>query len=354
MAFQLPVKGDMDRLLSKLMHDARHKLMFESNRIMGEAAQVGALRGNRVLTILFTEADDIHKAAMSQAAKILLDFIQRMKRRPAEITGWALPHLENLGESLLGVIKPNGFPDDRQRFVGQYRAVFKQRLDGLLRDVEIGHVDGAGFARADEMESKEEWINAAGALALMKSTMHFQAAARAICTRAYDGMLRARAERFVREEGTNRRSADNIDVPKEFWWACGDAALDQNWSTGDFETWIDNRIHLKAYSVSFLRAEIVKMVPSMLDNNAPSKPIPSAQSVNRGGRPPAGWWEDCLVHVCFKYFRGELSHPKQSDIVRVMQDWISEHGYEEVADSTVKIRARKLMDAIKRDEGAEN
>jgi len=32
-----------------------------------------------------------------------------------------------------------------------------------------------------------------------------------------------------------------------------------------------------------------------------------------------------------------------------MQDWIAAHGYD-VDESTVEIRARKLMDAIKRDQ----
>jgi hypothetical protein len=47
--FELPIKGDIDRTLSNLMHDARHRLMIEKNRIMAEAAQAGALQGNRVI-----------------------------------------------------------------------------------------------------------------------------------------------------------------------------------------------------------------------------------------------------------------------------------------------------------------
>jgi hypothetical protein len=59
-----------------------------------------------------------------------------------------------------------------------------------------------------------------------------------------------------------------------------------------------------------------------------------------------------LIDLCFKHFRGELQAKTQAAIVRAMQDWIVAHGYE-AADSTIKIRARKLLDAIKRDE-AEN
>jgi hypothetical protein len=48
-------------------------------------------------------------------------------------------------------------------------------------------------------------------------------------------------------------------VPKEFWWAKGHRALDQNWTTGDFETWIKSTTRLRAFGVSFLRADIEKL-----------------------------------------------------------------------------------------------
>jgi hypothetical protein len=47
---------------------------------------------------------------------------------------------------------------------------------------------------------------------------------------------------------------NDVEVPPKFWWARGHEALTQNWSTGDFERWIDKRAHYKAYGVKFLRA----------------------------------------------------------------------------------------------------
>lgn len=104
-------------------------------------------------------------------------------------------------------------------------------------------------------EEKEEWITAAGAVALLKDTMP-SGATFAICARANDGMIRARAERFIRD----KQIYDDVEVPAEFWWARGDAALEQNWKTGDFETWINRHVHLKAYGVSFFRSHIEKMI----------------------------------------------------------------------------------------------
>jgi hypothetical protein len=337
--FQLPIKGDMDRALSNLMHDARHRLMIEKNRIMGEASMAGALQSNRVIVTVASFADQLHDVSMKQAAPILLDFIQRMQLPPAEITEWARPHLENLGNALLEVIPPNNFPADHKRIVAQYRAVFQQRLYGVLRDVEIGFVKGAGFARAEQMESKEEWITAAEAARLLKPTFGTHEAQMTICNRAHSGMIRARAQRFIMHDKTR----DNCEIPKRFWWAEGHQALTQNWTAGDFETWTpDEKIRLQAFGVSFLRAEIEKLIPA----GAPaSAQAPATPTVSAGGRPPAEFWDELWIEIFRQIYLGELKPKTQADITNAMLTWI-EHRGEKASESTVKPRARKLFQAL--------
>ena len=110
-------------------------------------------------------------------------------------------------------------------------------------------------------------------------------------------------------------------------------------------------MHFEAFNVSFLGADVEKLMPA--DASAPPAPKSKPQAATQlGGRPPADWWEDCLIDLCFKHFQGKLPHKTQAEIAGAMQDWITAHGYE-AADSTIKLRARKLMDAIKRD-AAEN
>jgi hypothetical protein len=337
--FDRPKKSDLDRSLSLLMHDNRHKLQDECNRIKSNAIKAGALQGNRVIVTAVKAADDLHKDAMTQANAILLDFIERMERPPAEIVDWARGHLENLGESLLGVVPPNNLPQDHQRLTRQYRAVFQQRLDGMLRDVEIGLVKGAGFARAEKVESKEEWISAAEAARLLKPVFNSAYTAHmTICKRAHNGLIRSRAERFI----AGKKESSDFEIPKGFWWAEGNEALHQNWPIGDFDTWVENgNLHLQAFTVSFLRADIEKMIPPAL-----AEPVPASPASAVGGRPPADWWEDLLIEICFQHFRGDLKPKVQADIERAMQDWITTHGYE-AAPSTVRTRARKVWQAIK-------
>jgi Spy/CpxP family protein refolding chaperone len=79
-----------------------------------------------------------------------------------------------------------------------------------------------------------------------------------ICKRAHGGLIRARAEQF--HDG--QRKFHNYDIPKEFWWAEGHQALEQDWAAGDFSTWIKrDSIQLKAFGVTFARTDIQKLLP---------------------------------------------------------------------------------------------
>jgi hypothetical protein len=354
--FERPAKSDLSHGFIDV-HESRHKLMDEVNRIKSDAITNGSLGGNRVVVTAIKAADDVHKVAMDQAQPILLDFIERMERAQAEVVAWARPHLENLNNSVLGVVPPLGLPQDHQRLTRQFQAVFQQRLAIMLRNVEIGRQKGAGFARAEKVESKEEWISAATAVQVLTPTN--QTAKTTLCKRARAGMVRARADRLI-IDGAAR---DNVELPPVFWSAERYGGLKQNWQTGDFDTWVDShlqtgnfrmsagKVHLEAFNVSFLRSDVEKMIPA--GSALPAVPTsPPAPTVRSSGRLPADWWEDCLIDLCFKHFRGELPRKTKADIVRAMQDWIARHGYD-AAESTIKLRANKLMDAIKRDDAVE-
>jgi predicted nucleotide-binding protein len=254
--FEQPAKKDIDYALSMLMHEARRQVADKKNEITSDAIKHGALRGNRVIITVADAADKVHLASIIQVKQILLDFIKRMDKSATEITAWARPHLQNLSDTLLAGIPPNGFANDHQRVIAQYQAVFNQRVEGTLREVEIGYVRGAGFSGGIAMSEQEEWISASGAVALL-DIGDDERAQRTICQRAYAGLIKARAERFIRDE----HLADNVEIPGEFWWAKGERALTQNWNTGDFETWIDHRIHLEAFGVTFRRADVERIKP---------------------------------------------------------------------------------------------
>lgn len=89
----------------------------------------------------------------------------------------------------------------------------------------------------------EEWVSAYEALKLVMDSTSFSQAPRAICARAYAGLVETRARRVILHD----RVLDDAPVPANFWWAEGKAALIQNWGNGDFDTWIDERLHYRAF-----------------------------------------------------------------------------------------------------------
>lgn len=68
----------------------------------------------------------------------------------------------------------------------------------------------------------------------------------AICARAHQGLIKAQAKTL--SFSGEARSA--VELPRQFWWAEGHEALEQDWDTGDFSTFM-NDIEMRAFSVSF-------------------------------------------------------------------------------------------------------
>lgn len=96
----------------------------------------------------------------------------------------------------------------------------------------------------------EQWIEASRASELAGSTY-------ALCERASAGLVQSRARLLLIDE--NRH--ENVAIPSKFWWADGREALDQDWETGDFSTWIDRSEEWKAFGVSFALAGLLEMLP---------------------------------------------------------------------------------------------
>ncbi|MGH6847959.1 MAG: hypothetical protein ACREC0_11130 [Methylocella sp.] len=141
--YELPTKGDLDRNLSMIFHAAHHKARAECGCLKSDFAARGmSLKSTSLIGVVVESIDTIHKEALAQAMPAVLDFAERMQVSPKQIIPRARTHLQNLGNTLLAQIPPAGFPAEQQRIMAQYRLVFQQRLDGALRDIEIGFIGG--------------------------------------------------------------------------------------------------------------------------------------------------------------------------------------------------------------------
>ncbi|MEH6743822.1 hypothetical protein [Hyphomonas sp.] len=108
-----------------------------------------------------------------------------------------------------------------------------------------------------EMTQQDDWIRPAEAVALLEPILSQYSARMRICERAHAGLIRARAQQLHEADRVFR----DVPVPKKFWWAEGYEALEQDWAAGDFSTWIDRRIRVRAFGVEFARGDVEKLLP---------------------------------------------------------------------------------------------
>lgn len=95
----------------------------------------------------------------------------------------------------------------------------------------------------------DQWIDAATALDLIQNPL-------TICERCHAGLIRSRAKVMRRDDEEVR----DVQIPRAFWWAEGHAALDQNWTTGDFGAVVDST-RVRAFSVSFALDDLLELIP---------------------------------------------------------------------------------------------
>lgn len=103
-----------------------------------------------------------------------------------------------------------------------------------------------------------EWIRARDALRFVATASNDYDARMAICRRAFNGALAAKAGRFLSSLGEKSEWL----LPKSFWWAEGHNALEQDWSAGDFSTIFERDQYLRAFDVSFDFIALNEMVPA--------------------------------------------------------------------------------------------
>jgi hypothetical protein len=140
--YELPTKADFERNLSTIILSANQKADEEQRRLTHEFAAKGRGRSGALIASVAKCLDAIHTEAVDRAVRIIRDFSLRMSLTAKEVAPWARLHLENLGTSLLAQIPEAGFRDARQHVLMQYAPAFHQRLEGALRDIEIGFIGG--------------------------------------------------------------------------------------------------------------------------------------------------------------------------------------------------------------------
>lgn len=109
---------------------------------------------------------------------------------------------------------------------------------------------------------------------------------------------------------------------------------------------------LEQHRFTFTKPPPPKLAPAGQKDTKPAAVAPDTAPPKRAreGRLPADWWDDLWIEIFRQVYLGELKPKSQADLVRAMQQWLSEQDIH-AADSTLKPRARKLLKMLKESDG---
>lgn len=179
-----------------------------------------------------------------------------------------------------------------------------------------------------------EWISAAETIRLAKATLTSSRAAISLATRAYAGLLRTWAEHLT----VGDKKWDRVEIPESFWWANGHEALTQNWEIGDFETYLDQSVHVTAFGVRFHRGDLQRMLPNTTFDQTQTK-VHVEEVASSGRRMSELWpeWVAELVHEIHEHgLPPGMGSQGQNHLIDAVANRLAERGSNGPSRTTVQ------------------
>jgi hypothetical protein len=136
-----PTIFDFQRNLDTVIHRGEREARADAAKLGSEFAARGLGRSGPLISAVVKRADQIHADILKRAMELIVEF-SRDSSPIAGLGATTRQRFENFSTMLLGTVPPAGLPEVAQQVRHQYAAVFQQRLDGALRDIEIGFIDG--------------------------------------------------------------------------------------------------------------------------------------------------------------------------------------------------------------------
>jgi len=142
--YQTPTSGDFQRKLATILDEARRNAYADQQRIQVEHAARGLGSSGPLISAVAQAFDQLHANAVERVMSLIADFASRTELTPAELGTSARPVIETIAAEFLARIPTPAasLGPAVQQVRGQYGRQFQQRIDGALRDIEIGFIGG--------------------------------------------------------------------------------------------------------------------------------------------------------------------------------------------------------------------
>jgi len=146
--YRPPTTTDFQRKLGDILAQTREAAGRGDQRIRVEHASRGLGQSGPLISAVAQHLDRLHEAAIEEAMRLVDNFAVR-GLNPVELGKSAKPILETIGEEFVNRVPFLGHEalnNATEQVRTVYRGKFKKRLDGALRDIEIGFIGGQNMA----------------------------------------------------------------------------------------------------------------------------------------------------------------------------------------------------------------
>jgi hypothetical protein len=143
--YQTPTTADFQRNLAGILQRSREIAHSDEQRIRVEHAARGLGQSGPLISAVAIRFDELHAEAVKSAMHLIRDFVARSRLSPKELADSARLILETIAAELVAQVPFLGHESLKRatdQVRARYQAKFKKRLEGALRDIEIGFVGG--------------------------------------------------------------------------------------------------------------------------------------------------------------------------------------------------------------------
>jgi hypothetical protein len=140
--YEAPTLSDFQRNLDTLIHSGMMEGFTAHMTTRSEFMSRGVGHGVQVVAMVAARLEEVYTSVLDRAMTMIDEFVRRNSElSPAELARTTRPRFEELATTLLGMI-PADVPEEQQETRVLYSGTFRRRLDGALRDIEIGFIGG--------------------------------------------------------------------------------------------------------------------------------------------------------------------------------------------------------------------
>lgn len=143
--YQMPNSSNFKRNLDAILHRAEQRAKTEKTKIQAEALSRSAIRTIKIVTSTVEFFDELHKDVLNQVMNLMAGFMNNSEVPLEDLASVSIHGLEDFAGMLRASVPATGFKEQAHKLRVQYAAVWQERLNEAIHDIETGFVNGVAI-----------------------------------------------------------------------------------------------------------------------------------------------------------------------------------------------------------------